>query len=106
MAIVGSEKQEKKIGAMGAAAHDMFPAVPGIAFKGAFRFGIESALEKAHYENWERVAAHPPETRRRFFEQVLEESVSRLKSLGLGDADVEALLGRLRAENEKYVKLP
>lgn len=44
--VTGNRKQEAKISELGNIANQMFPHIKTMLFKGAFRPGIKSALEK------------------------------------------------------------
>ncbi len=102
--LVGSKKQEEKISELGAIANQMFPNVKTKVFKGTFRFGIRSALEKTQFQSWEEIAEQPPMTRKKFFQNVLDESLPHLKTIGLNREEADMLISRLRKENEKYLK--
>jgi hypothetical protein len=103
--IVGSKMQEEKISEMGTTANEMFPHIETIVFKGSFRRGIRSALEKCGVQTWEEVAADHPVKRRKFFQHVLNESHPHLTATGLNGEETDALLDRLKKENEKYLTL-
>ncbi len=102
-AVVGSKKQEAKISELGSLADRMFPDIGIMPLKGSFRQGIRRALKKARFERWEQVSAQPPEIRRGFFQDVLDESVFHLKKIGLRDDETESLIRKLRKENERYL---
>ena len=52
----GNERQENKITELGELAHHIVPKVEVRAFKGAFRFGVKSALEKNGLMSWSDMA--------------------------------------------------
>ncbi len=101
--VVGSKRQETKIGELGSLANKIFPHVEVMVFKGAFRLGIKSALEKNRMKNWEEVAKQPPDARRKFFHIALEESVLHLQNIGLTKNEAEKLISALKIKNEKYL---
>ena len=103
-AVVGSKKQEEKISELGAIANQMFPNIETMLFKGSFRLGIRSALEKNRIQSWGEIAEQPPLARRKFFKSVLDESLPHLKTIGLSREKAELLISRLKKENEKYLK--
>ncbi len=103
--VVGSRKQEEKISELGTIANQMFPNIEIMVFKGSFRLGIRSALEKNQLQSWEEIAEQPPMTRRKFFQSVLDESLTHLKTIGLNMEETDLLISRLRKENEKYLML-
>jgi len=103
--VVGSRKQEEKISELGAIANQMFPNIEIMVFKGSFRLAIRSALEKNQLQSWEEIAEQPPMARRKFFQSVLDESLTHLKTIGLNMEETDLLISRLRKENEKYLML-
>ena len=103
MAVVGSQKQEQKIAEMGLLAHQMYPRVEAMAFKGAFRQGVKEALKNGTFSTWEEVAKQPAPVRRRFFESILEKSTGYLTGQGLTKDEIEKLLDKLKQQNEKYL---
>jgi len=54
--ILGMEKQEHKILEMGEIGHKMLPKLTLMNFKGAFRLGVQSALQKSGYVSWKELA--------------------------------------------------
>ena len=103
--VVGSRKQEEKISEMGTIANQMFPNIELMVFKGFFRRGIRSALEKNQFKSWEEVAEQQPMVRMKFFQSVLDEFLPHLKTIGLSEEETDSLISRLKKENEKYLKL-
>ena len=100
--IIGNEKQEDKIEKMGMIAAEMNPDVSKNALKGAFRWGVEAALEQHGLTDWKEAAARPARFRRAFFQSILDNAVSRLKGIGLTGDQIHSLKTRLVRENEKY----
>jgi len=103
-AIVGSRKQEEKISELGALANRIFPDYETMLFKGSFRYGVRSALEKSRFQNWEEVSKQSAMTRSVFFQSVLDESFPHLKKMGLSEEDTSNLICKLKKENKKYLK--
>jgi len=103
MATIGSKKQEKKISELSRIANEIFPDVPVASFKGAFRLGAKEAVEKSRFESWEEVVKEPADIRRTFFESLLNEAASYFIKL-VGKENVDSLIEKLKAENEKYLK--
>lgn len=101
--IVGSKRQETKISELGSIANRMFPDIETKVFKGAFRLGIKSALEKSLMKSWDEVAVQPSNSRRKFFHSALEASVRHLEIIGLTTAEAEKLIAVLKIKNEKYL---
>ena len=101
--IVGSKKQEDKISELGAFANQLFPGIETMIFKGSFRYGIKSALEKKQYSRWEEVAEQHPMLRKKFFQSILDESIPHLKAIGLYEKDIDILFKKLKEKNEKYL---
>ena len=102
-AIVGSKKQEGKITELGMFANQLFPDIETMIFKGAFRYGIRSALEKSRYAAWEEVAGQHPMLRKSFFQSILDESAPHLQNIGLDEKGIEILIRKLKEKNEKYL---
>ncbi len=102
-AVVGSKKQETKISELGGIANRMFPNIEKKVFKGAFRLGIKTALEKSRMKNWDEVAVQPSDSRRKFFHSALEALVRHLEIIGLTTAEAEKLIAVLKIKNEKYL---
>ena len=103
MSTKGAEKQERKISELAEIANQDFPDIEVRTFKGAFRFGAKSAVEKSQFESWEEVSQQPVSIRRKFFKSLLEESRSHLNRI-LGEDKVQPLLDKLENENEKYLQ--
>ncbi len=101
--VVGNKKQETKVSEMGSIANNMFPHIETMAFKGSFRFAVKTVLKKNQLNDWEKVSKYPPAIRRKFFESVLDESLSHLKKLGMKEDETDILINKLRKENEKYL---
>ncbi|MDM8517077.1 hypothetical protein QUF76_12820 [Desulfobacterales bacterium HSG16] len=102
--VVGNKKQETKIREMGHIAKNMFPHIEVMAFKGSFRLAIRSALKKNQFNDWEEVSQRPYKVKKKFFETILDESVSQLKKLGMKEDETDILIDSLKKENEKYLK--
>lgn len=102
--VIGSRKQEDKISELGAVAHRRFPHIDLLSFKGFFRLSVRSVLEKYKLSSWGDVAEKPPEIRRKFFHDVLDESLRHLETAGLAKEDAGQLISELKKENEKYLK--
>jgi len=101
MSTKGAEKQEKKITELAEIANKDFPDIGVMSFKGAFRFGAKSAVEKSQFNNWEEVVNQPPNIRRNFFKSLLEESRPHLKRL-IGEESLQPLLDKLIKEIGKF----
>lgn len=101
--IVGNSKQEAKIADMGKIAHEMFPHIPEMVFRGTFRRAVDDALQEVGTTQWRDFANQPAHTRRRFFQRVLAASVVELKRIGLSDAQARALTLALETRNEDYL---
>ncbi len=104
MAPVGCKRQEQKIARMGELAHSMFPGIDTLAFKGAFRLGVREALQNQKIGDWATLCDAPPQFRRRFFRVLLNESLPHLRGIGLNEAQIKALTGKLLRENERFLE--
>ncbi|MFP4213863.1 MAG: hypothetical protein ACLFRL_07105 [Desulfohalobiaceae bacterium] len=102
MAVMGDEKQEKKITELAEIAQRHFPDCKVMTFKGAFRQGAQKAVQKSSFNSWEEVARQPAPKRREFFNSLLQESKPHLVKF-TGDNNIDKLLEQLRKENEKYL---
>lgn len=100
---LGAARQEKKITEFSQIANAKFPDVEVMTFKGAFRAGAVSAVEKSQFDTWAEVASQPSEIRRNFLRNVLEESKPHLRTL-IGEEYLQPLLDKLLKENEKYLQ--
>ena len=93
--------QESVISQMGSIASHMFPNINNIAFKGSFRFGMLSALEKSNFQDFDDVINQPWDTKMEFFNSVLEKTLPNLKLMGLSTDQRNSLLEVLK----KQIKL-
>ena len=102
--ILGTEKQEHKILEMGEIGHKMFPKFTLMNFKGAFRLGIQSALQKSGYTTWKELAEKNKTEKEHFFEFILEGTKPYLKSVGLIDSEIEDVYKTIKTVNQQYLK--
>ncbi len=103
MAVTGNKKQETKITEMGMFTTEMFPNIDILSAKGAFRFGIKSALKNSSYESWQKIAEQPSLERENFFELLLEYSLPYLVNAGISEKQAKELFVQLKIENKKYL---
>ncbi|MFO8031278.1 MAG: hypothetical protein R6U22_01925 [Desulfohalobiaceae bacterium] len=103
MAVIGSEKQEKKIAELSQIAQEHYPGHQVMSFKGAFRMGAQKAVQKSGFNSWDEVAQQPATVRRQFFNTLLQESRPHLLKI-TGEGNVDQLLQKLKQENEKYLQ--
>ena len=103
MITLGARKQEEKLKELAMIAKRAFPDADEMAIKGALRQGAREALKESHFSSWAGVASQPAAVRRDFFDRLLERARPKLKIL-LGEEGLDALLGRMRAANEKYLR--
>jgi len=99
----GSIKQEDKISSMGTIAHKMHSKVAVITFKGVFRSAIKLTLEEKKYEKWSDLVNQTLETRKFFFEGILNNSLDQLKTIGLAEQEIVVLFDKLIKENKAYL---
>lgn len=102
--IVGSQKQEQKVEEMGSIANRLHPDLSVLVFKGTFRLGVQSALKKSSFKDWEEVSKQSVNIRSDFFEKILDESRPRLQKVGLSEKEISNLFNILRFENRKYLR--
>ena len=102
--IVGNKTQEEKIEEMAELAHELFPHIKVISFKGAFRFGVKQALKELGYENWKDIYKKNTEVRIKFFETALKFSENPLKGFKLSHSDIENLKIVLEEDNKKFIE--
>ena len=103
MAILGAEKQEEKIVEMGKTGREMFPEISLMNFKGAFRMGVKSALEKSGYQEWKELVDKTKTEKKKFFDLILDGSRHHLENLGLHGSDIDKLNETLKKKNEAFV---
>jgi len=103
MATIGAKKQEEKISKLAKAAKSIFPDIDEMSIKGAFRYGAKSAIEKSRFSKWAEIVELPESERRKFFDSLIQEARLHFESM-LNKADVDQLVKKLKAENEKYIK--
>lgn len=87
MKMVGSMEQERRLEEMGELAHQVAPEIEVVAFKGVFRYAIESAMKRHDVPAWSDMSSRGAEEKKLFFESVLEFARERLLVLGLVWAD-------------------
>ncbi len=103
MAVTGNKKQETKITEMGMFTTDMFPNIDIISAKGAFRFGIKSALKNSSYKNWKEIAERTSFEREKFFETLVENSLPYLINAELSKKQTKKIFVEIKKENKKYL---
>lgn len=96
MLTVGTSEQEDRLAKMAEVAHEMASDVEPIAFKGLFRFAIDSAVKTHGLGSWTEMSARGQAEKTRFFEDVLTAAKGRMLSFGLSVAQEAALEKILR----------
>lgn len=96
MAVTGLEMQEKRLEEMGMIADNAIPGIGLVAFKGMFRYAIESALRENRIDTWVSVSAKDKAAKQRFLNSVLEHVAVRFAKLGLESAQIETVTGIVR----------
>ena len=91
MKLVGSLEQERRLEEMGQLAHEVFPKVEIVVFKGLFRSAIEAALKEQGIGAWQELTSKDAESKRLFFSSVLEFASERLFNLGLSSTQEEKI---------------
>lgn len=102
--ILGTEKQEQKIMEMGEIGHKILPKITLMNFKGAFRLGIQSALQKSGYSAWKELAEKNKIEKEHFFESILDSTKPYLKGVGLMDSEIKDVYKTIKNINKKYLQ--
>ncbi len=103
--VVGNPRQEKNIEEMGVLANQMFPHIKTMVFKGCFRRGVRSALEKHQFQSWQEVGAQPPNVKKKFLQSVLNECLPDFERMGMKANELDALAAMLNKKHDRFLKL-
>lgn len=100
----GNTKQEQKIESMAAIVADLYPELSIISVKGAFRFGVRSALEQSGFSSWSEVAEQKIAVKQNFFKRLTDGTINHLIKMGLPHDMVTSVRTRLLKENQQFLK--
>ncbi|WP_147819529.1 hypothetical protein [Salidesulfovibrio onnuriiensis] len=100
----GNAKQEQKIASMAALVADLYPGLTVISVKGAFRFGVKSALEQFGFSTWAEVADQTVTVKQDFFKLLTDKAVTHLTKMGLPQDMTTTVRTRLIKENQQFLR--
>lgn len=100
----GNAQQERKIESLATIVTELYPELRTISAKGAFRFGVNSALEQSGFENWTELADQPVRVKQEFFEHILDGAFIHLLKMGLPASMEASARERLLEKNEQFLK--
>jgi len=103
-AIVGNERQEEIIMSLGMLANQLFPEIGLYPYKGLFRASIKRTLAKTPFTDLKELVEQDVETRKNFFDSMIDESKEMLLDQGLLEKDIDVLTQELTTLFHREVK--